>query len=134
MARKHSKHDVAHLRYQFSTRYHFLPRPASQTLSANGRLQDPKLRCHSVGLFLYRLHLLRSYALAAVLPDMAVGKETYRSVTMSNTAPNLLVCPSALAACPSTASRMLLKKYRPVQAFGCVGMMHSEAAASTTRA
>jgi len=32
---------------------------------------------------------------------------THLSVTMSRTAPNLELCPSALAACPSTASRRL---------------------------
>jgi hypothetical protein len=39
-------------------------------------------------------------------------------VTISSTAPNLLVCPSALAACPSTASSRQLTVYSAVQTLG----------------
>lgn len=47
---------------------------------------------------------------------------TDRSVTMSSTAPNLDVWFSALAACPSTASRMHETKYSTVHIFGWIGM------------
>lgn len=47
---------------------------------------------------------------------------TYLSVTMSSTAPNFEVWFNALAACPSTASRIHETKYSTVQAFGWMGM------------
>jgi hypothetical protein len=63
------------------------------------------------------------------------GKErqTHRSVTISKIAPNLLLCPNALAAIPSTASRSAETQYATVQNLGCVGMYVSAAAPRRTR-
>lgn len=47
-----------------------------------------------------------------------ISWETYRSVTMSKTAPNFEVCFSALAACPSAASSRQEIPYASVQYFG----------------
>ena len=48
----------------------------------------------------------------------AAADETYLSVTMSKTAPNLDDCPSARAACPSAASSKHEIPYASVQYFG----------------
>ena len=50
--------------------------------------------------------------------DQRSQGDTYRSVTMSKTAPNLDAWPNARAACPSSASRRQDMQYASVQYFG----------------
>jgi len=54
--------------------------------------------------------------------DHSLRVGAYLSVTISKTAPNLEVWFKALAACPSTASRIQETKYSTVHAFGWIGM------------
>lgn len=61
------------------------------------------------------------------------SNRTHLSVTMSRTAPNLLVWFKALAAMPSKTSKMQLIKYTRVHSLGDFGMSANETAAVMTR-
>jgi hypothetical protein len=89
-AKKQSRHDVVHLK-----------KPALQSMS----ISQAKISS---------LLSLASYQ----GEETAWKVETYLSVTISRTAPNLLVWFNALAAIPSTASNKQDTPYNSVQALG----------------